>query len=88
MIKQETAAAEQASRLHEVCAKTVLVPPGDEVKPIACPVCKETLKAEFNGDDEDDEEEIDDAADTGAETDRTGPERDSGVRRRDVKARA
>ena len=57
MIKQETAAAEQASRLHEVCAKTVLVPPGDEVKPIACPVCKETLKAEFNGDDEDDEEE-------------------------------
>ncbi|PIL30531.1 hypothetical protein GSI_07231 [Ganoderma sinense ZZ0214-1] len=38
--------------------------------------------------DEDDEEEIDDAADTGAETDRTEPERDSSVRRRDVKARA
>ncbi|KAM5542597.1 hypothetical protein V8D89_003558 [Ganoderma adspersum] len=38
--------------------------------------------------DEDDEEEIDDAADTGAETDRTEPEMDSGVRRRDVKARA
>lgn len=37
---------------------------------------------------DEDDEEIDDAADTGAETDRTEPERDSGVRRRDVKARA
>ncbi|VDB85436.1 unnamed protein product [Peniophora sp. CBMAI 1063] len=50
--KQETAAAEQASRLRELRAKTVLVPPGDEAKPIACPVCKEILKAEFNEDDE------------------------------------
>ena len=38
--------------------------------------------------DEDDEDEIDDAADTGADTDRTEPERDSSARRRDVKARA
>ncbi|KZV63829.1 hypothetical protein PENSPDRAFT_197190 [Peniophora sp. CONT] len=50
--KQETAAAEQASRQQELRKTTVLVPPGDEAKPIACPVCKEILKAEFNEDDE------------------------------------
>ncbi|KAI1788502.1 Shr3 amino acid permease chaperone [Ganoderma leucocontextum] len=37
--------------------------------------------------DEDDEDEIEDAG-TGAETDRTEPEKDSSVRRRDVKAQA
>ena len=38
--------------MRELRAKTVLVPPGDEAKPISCPVCKEILKAEFNEDDE------------------------------------
>lgn len=46
MNKQETVAAEQASRLEGLRAKTVLVPPGDEAKPVACPVCKEILNAE------------------------------------------
>ena len=30
----------------------VVVPPGDEAKPISCPICKETLKSEFMEDDE------------------------------------
>lgn len=30
----------------------VVVPPGDEVKSISCPVCKETLKSEFRDEDE------------------------------------
>ena len=30
-----------------------MVPPGDEAKPISCPICKETIKSEFLEDDED-----------------------------------
>ena len=30
----------------------MVVPPGDEVKNISCPVCKESLKSEFLEDDE------------------------------------
>ena len=30
----------------------VVVPPGDEAKPISCPICKEPLKSEFLEDDE------------------------------------
>jgi len=33
-------------------ASFVVIPPGDEAKPIRCPVCKEGLKAEFQEDDE------------------------------------
>jgi hypothetical protein len=29
-----------------------VVPPGDEVKPVSCPICKETIKSEFPEDDE------------------------------------
>ena len=28
------------------------MPPGDEAKPISCPICKEPLKSEFLEDDE------------------------------------
>ena len=30
----------------------VVVPPGDEAQAVSCPICKETLKAEFLEDDE------------------------------------
>lgn len=30
----------------------VVVPPGDEAKPIKCPICKELMKSEFLEDDE------------------------------------
>ncbi|KAI0052997.1 hypothetical protein FA95DRAFT_1552878 [Auriscalpium vulgare] len=46
------AAAEAAKRGAELRAQSVVVPPGDEAKHIACPICKETLKSEFNEDDE------------------------------------
>lgn len=31
----------------------VVVPPGDEAQSVSCPICKESLKAEFLEDDED-----------------------------------
>lgn len=46
------AAAELAKRDAELRARFVIVPPGDEAKPLACPICKETLKSEFLEDDE------------------------------------
>ncbi|KAF9464447.1 hypothetical protein BDZ94DRAFT_1289358 [Collybia nuda] len=48
-----TAAAENAKREAELRALHVVVPSGDEAKPISCPICKETLKSEFLEDDED-----------------------------------
>ncbi|KAF8238784.1 hypothetical protein L208DRAFT_1387086 [Tricholoma matsutake] len=47
------ATAEVAKREAELRALYVVVPPGDEAKPISCPICKETLKSEFFEDDED-----------------------------------
>ena len=41
------AAAEAAKREAELRALYVVVPPGDEAKPISCPICKELLKSEF-----------------------------------------
>jgi pre-mRNA cleavage complex 2 protein Pcf11 len=46
------AAEEQAKREAELRALYVVVPPGDEARSIACPVCKEFLKSEFLEDDE------------------------------------
>ncbi|KAI0269112.1 hypothetical protein BC834DRAFT_864802 [Gloeopeniophorella convolvens] len=46
------AAAESAKRDAELRARAVVVPPGDEAKHIACPICKEAFKSEFNEDDE------------------------------------
>ena len=47
------AAAESAKRDAELRALYVIVPPGDEAKPISCPICTETIKSEFLEDDED-----------------------------------
>lgn len=47
-----TFAVEAAQRDAELRAQFVVVPPGDEAKPISCPICKETLKTEFLEDDE------------------------------------
>ena len=47
------ATAEVAKREAELRALYVVVPPGDEAKPISCPICKETMKSEFLEDDED-----------------------------------
>ncbi|KZT74323.1 hypothetical protein DAEQUDRAFT_807469 [Daedalea quercina L-15889] len=46
------AAAEAAKREAELRALFVVVPAGDEAKPISCPICKEPLKSEFLEDDE------------------------------------
>ncbi|KAF7793670.1 hypothetical protein EIP86_004785 [Pleurotus ostreatoroseus] len=46
------AAAEAAKRDAELRSMFVVVPPGDEAKPISCPICKELLKSEFMEDDE------------------------------------
>ncbi|KAK7470544.1 mRNA 3' end processing factor [Stygiomarasmius scandens] len=46
------AAADAAKRDAELRAQFVIVPPGDEAKPISCPICKEALKSEFLEDDE------------------------------------
>lgn len=45
-------AEEAAKREAELRAMHVVVPPGDEAKPISCPICKEHLKSEFLEDDE------------------------------------
>ncbi|KAJ8587211.1 hypothetical protein M405DRAFT_319900 [Rhizopogon salebrosus TDB-379] len=47
-----TLAIETAQRDAELRTKFVVVPSGDEAKPISCPICKETLKTEFLEDDE------------------------------------
>ncbi|KAF5344131.1 hypothetical protein D9758_008861 [Tetrapyrgos nigripes] len=46
------AAVDAAKREAELRSQFVIVPPGDEAKPIACPICKEVLKSEFLEDDE------------------------------------
>lgn len=46
------AAADAAKREAELRAQYVVVPAGDEAKPISCPICKEQLKSEFLEDDE------------------------------------
>ena len=43
---------EASKREAELRASVVIVPTGDEAKLINCPVCKETLKSEFQDDDE------------------------------------
>jgi pre-mRNA cleavage complex 2 protein Pcf11 len=47
------AAAVIAKRDAELRALYVVVPPGDEAKPVSCPICKEAIKSEFLEDDED-----------------------------------
>ncbi|KAI0771561.1 hypothetical protein BD413DRAFT_549604 [Trametes elegans] len=52
-ISSKAAAAEEAAKREaELRAMYVVVPPGDEAKPISCPICKELLKSEFLEDDE------------------------------------
>ena len=53
MNAKATAAAEVAKREADLRAQFVVVPPGDEAKAIACPICKEHLSSEFLEDDED-----------------------------------
>lgn len=45
-------ASEMAEREAALRASFVVVPPGEEVKTINCPVCKETLRSEFREEDE------------------------------------
>jgi pre-mRNA cleavage complex 2 protein Pcf11 len=52
MNAKAAAAAEAAKREAELRAQYVVVPAGDEAKPISCPICKETLKSEFLEDEE------------------------------------
>ncbi|ESK94422.1 putative pre-mrna cleavage factor cfi subunit [Moniliophthora roreri MCA 2997] len=46
------AAAEAIKKDAELRAQFVVIPPGDEAKTIACPICKEILNPEFVEDDE------------------------------------
>ncbi|RPD67228.1 hypothetical protein L226DRAFT_529606 [Lentinus tigrinus ALCF2SS1-7] len=53
IVNSKAAAAEEAAKRDaELRAMFVVVPPGDEAKPISCPICKELLKSEFLEDDE------------------------------------
>ena len=52
MNAKAVAAAEAVKREADLRAMFVVVPPGDEAKPISCPICKEPLKSEFMEDDE------------------------------------
>lgn len=53
IVNSKAAAAEEAAKRDaELRAMFVVVPPGDEAKPISCPICKEPLKSEFLEDDE------------------------------------
>jgi pre-mRNA cleavage complex 2 protein Pcf11 len=45
-------AVDAARRDAELRTQFVVVPSGDEAKPLSCPICKETLKTEFLEDDE------------------------------------
>ena len=47
------AAADIVKHDAELRALYVVVPPGDEAKPVLCPICKETIESEFLEDDED-----------------------------------
>ncbi|KAJ6515785.1 hypothetical protein C8R45DRAFT_957607 [Mycena sanguinolenta] len=47
------AAAELAKRDADLRAQFIVVPPGEEAKPIACPICKESFKSEWVEDVED-----------------------------------
>jgi pre-mRNA cleavage complex 2 protein Pcf11 len=47
------AAAVIAKRNAELRALYVVVPPGNEAKPVSCPICKEAVESEFLADDED-----------------------------------
>ena len=52
-VSSKVVAADEAAKGEaELRAMFVVVPPGDEAKPISCPVCKEPLKSEFLEDDE------------------------------------
>ena len=42
-----------AKRDAELRALYVTVPPGNEAKPVSCPICKMAIKSEFLADDED-----------------------------------
>ncbi|THH10229.1 hypothetical protein EW145_g1475 [Phellinidium pouzarii] len=46
------AANASAQREAVIKASVVVVPPGDEVKSISCPVCKETIKSDFQEEEE------------------------------------
>jgi pre-mRNA cleavage complex 2 protein Pcf11 len=48
----KAAAAVSTKRDAELRALYVVVPPGDDAKPVSCPICKETIKSEFLEDDE------------------------------------
>ncbi|KZP02213.1 hypothetical protein FIBSPDRAFT_705636, partial [Athelia psychrophila] len=45
--------AELDKRDADLRALFIVVPPGDEAKPISCSICKETIKSEFLDDDKD-----------------------------------
>jgi pre-mRNA cleavage complex 2 protein Pcf11 len=47
------AAAEVAKRDADLRAQFIVVPPGEEAKPVACPICKESFKSEWVEDVED-----------------------------------
>ncbi|KAF7355411.1 CID domain-containing protein [Mycena sanguinolenta] len=47
------AAAELAKRDADLRAQFIVVPPGEEAKPVACPICKESFKSEWVEDVED-----------------------------------
>ncbi|KAF7977675.1 hypothetical protein HWV62_3124, partial [Athelia sp. TMB] len=53
MNAKAAAAADAQKRDAELRALYIIVPPGDEAKPISCPICKESIKSEFLEDDED-----------------------------------
>jgi pre-mRNA cleavage complex 2 protein Pcf11 len=50
---KEAAAAEAAKRDTELRSMHVVIPPGDEAKPIKCPICKEAIEPEFLEEEED-----------------------------------
>ncbi|KAJ7283542.1 hypothetical protein C8J57DRAFT_1171278 [Mycena rebaudengoi] len=52
MNAKAAAAAEVAKREADLRAQYVVVPPGEEAKPVSCPICKEPFKSEFLEDDE------------------------------------
>lgn len=52
MNTKAAAAADAAKRDAELRAQYVVVPTGDEAKPISCPICKESIKSEWLEDDE------------------------------------
>ncbi|EPQ59475.1 hypothetical protein GLOTRDRAFT_55502, partial [Gloeophyllum trabeum ATCC 11539] len=52
MNAKEAAAAAAKEEEAALRASHVVVPPGDEAKPISCPICKETMQSEFLEDEE------------------------------------